>query len=98
MRAIWYPSTVASVSYFCKQKIKTALEKSSDNLAGLGFKLHDFGARGASSLETVALGGLAHLVNFMGTDSVCLRLSQQSVGITRLACLRFRFLRRNIAR
>ncbi|MCL7766018.1 nicotinate phosphoribosyltransferase [Pasteurella multocida] len=70
LRAIWYPSTVASVSYFCKQKIKTALEKSSDNLAGLGFKLHDFGARGASSLETVALGGLAHLVNFMGTDSV----------------------------
>lgn len=47
-----------------------ALEKSSDNLDGLDFKLHDFGARGASSLETVALGGLAHLVNFMGTDSV----------------------------
>ncbi|HED4436133.1 TPA: nicotinate phosphoribosyltransferase [Pasteurella multocida] len=70
LRAIWYPSTVASVSCFCKQKIKTALEKSSDNLEGLGFKLHDFGARGASSLETVALGGLAHLVNFMGTDSV----------------------------
>ncbi|MGC6360427.1 nicotinate phosphoribosyltransferase [Bisgaard Taxon 45] len=70
LRAIWYPSTVASVSYFCKQKIKAALEKSSDSLAGIGFKLHDFGARGASSLETVALGGLAHLVNFMGTDSV----------------------------
>lgn len=70
LRAIWYPSTVASVSYLCKQKIKMALEKSSDNLDGLDFKLHDFGARGASSLETVALGGLAHLVNFMGTDSV----------------------------
>lgn len=70
LRAIWYPSTVASISYFCKQKIKQALEKSADNLDGLPFKLHDFGARGASSLETVALGGLAHLVNFMGTDSV----------------------------
>lgn len=70
LRAIWYPSTVASVSHFCKQKIKVALEKSADSLDGIGFKLHDFGARGASSLETVALGGLAHLVNFMGTDSV----------------------------
>ncbi|UDW83957.1 nicotinate phosphoribosyltransferase [Pasteurella canis] len=70
LRAIWYPSTVASISYFCKQKIKHALEQSADNLDGLLFKLHDFGARGASSLETVALGGLAHLVNFMGTDSV----------------------------
>ncbi|BFU59223.1 MULTISPECIES: nicotinate phosphoribosyltransferase [Rodentibacter] len=70
LRAIWYPSTVASISYFCKRQIKQALEKSADNLDNLLFKLHDFGARGASSLETVALGGLAHLVNFMGTDSV----------------------------
>ncbi|MDP8161719.1 nicotinate phosphoribosyltransferase [Pasteurella skyensis] len=70
LRAIWYPSTVASISYYCKQIIKQALEKSADNLDSLPFKLHDFGARGASSLETVALGGLAHLVNFCGTDSV----------------------------
>ncbi|MDG6881638.1 putative nicotinate phosphoribosyltransferase [Phocoenobacter uteri] len=70
LRAIWYPSTVASISYYCKKIIKQALEKSADNLASLPFKLHDFGARGASSLETVALGGLAHLVNFSGTDSV----------------------------
>ncbi|WP_424405556.1 nicotinate phosphoribosyltransferase [Pasteurella sp. PK-2025] len=70
LRAVWYPSTVASVSYCCKQTIKQALEKSADNLDSLPFKLHDFGARGASSLETVALGGLAHLVNFSGTDSV----------------------------
>ncbi|MGX2968722.1 nicotinate phosphoribosyltransferase [Ursidibacter sp. B-7004-1] len=70
LRAIWYPSTVASISYFCKQKIKQALLKSADDISGLSFQLHDFGARGASSLETVALGGLAHLVNFKGTDSV----------------------------
>lgn len=70
LRAIWYPSTVASISYYCKKIIKQALEKSADNLESLPFKLHDFGARGASSLETVALGGLAHIVNFSGTDSV----------------------------
>ncbi len=70
LRGVWYPSSVASLSYYCKQIIKKSLEKSSDSLDSLPFKLHDFGARGASSLETVALGGLAHLVNFSGTDSV----------------------------
>ncbi|PNK61307.1 nicotinate phosphoribosyltransferase [Psychrobacter sp. FDAARGOS_221] len=70
LRAIWYPSTVASLSYYCKNIIKAALEKSADSTAGLPFKLHDFGARGASSMETVALGSLAHLVNFSGTDSM----------------------------
>lgn len=50
--------------------IKSALEKSADSIEGLPFKLHDFGARGASSMETVALGSLANLVNFSGTDSM----------------------------
>lgn len=70
LRAIWYPSTVASLSYYCKQIIKAGLEKSADNLDSLPFKLHDFGARGVSSLESAGLGGLAHLVNFLGTDTV----------------------------
>eukprot|EP00416_Gambierdiscus_australes_P019491 CAMPEP_0171064312 /NCGR_PEP_ID=MMETSP0766_2-20121228/6204_1 /TAXON_ID=439317 /ORGANISM="Gambierdiscus australes, Strain CAWD 149" /LENGTH=794 /DNA_ID=CAMNT_0011520333 /DNA_START=57 /DNA_END=2441 /DNA_ORIENTATION=- len=34
------------------------------------YKLHDFGVRGASSLESAALGGSAHLVNFMSTDTL----------------------------
>lgn len=70
LRAIWYPSTVASVSKHCKIIIQQALAKSADNCDSLTFKLHDFGARGASSMETVALGSLAHLVNFSGTDSM----------------------------
>jgi len=37
---------------------------------GIGFKLHDFGFRGVSSAESAAIGGCAHLVNFMGTDTV----------------------------
>ena len=70
LRAIWYPSTVASVSHYCKNIIRNALEKSADNADSLVFRLHDFGSRGASSHETVALGSLAHLVNFAGTDSM----------------------------
>ncbi|WP_201528800.1 nicotinate phosphoribosyltransferase [Psychrobacter frigidicola] len=70
LRAIWYPSTVASVSRYCKGIIRQALEKSADNTDSLPFRLHDFGSRGASSHESVAIGSLAHLVNFAGTDSM----------------------------
>ena len=52
-----------------KNVIKGYLEETGD-VAGLAFKLHDFGARGVSSMESAALGGAAHLVNFMGTDTV----------------------------
>ena len=47
------------------------METCCDDPAGqLLFKLHDFGARGASSKETAAIGGVAHLVNFRGTDTM----------------------------
>lgn len=71
LRAVWYPTTVATISWQCKQIILDALRKSSDDPEGaIQFKLHDFGARGVSSGESAAIGGMAHLVNFMGTDTV----------------------------
>ncbi len=71
LRAIWYPTTVASISYDIKQTIKAYLDETSDNAkAQLPFKLHDFGARGTSSRESAMLGGMAHLVNFQGTDTL----------------------------
>jgi nicotinamide phosphoribosyltransferase len=69
LRAIWYPTTVASNSYHSKEIILESLERTGDP-AGIGFKLHDFGARGVSSKESAAIGGTAHLINFMGTDTV----------------------------
>lgn len=71
LRAIWYMTTVATVSWHAKQLIWAALEKSSDDPGSqISFKLHDFSARGVTSSESAALGGLAHLVNFQGTDTV----------------------------
>lgn len=69
LRAIWYPTTVATQSWNIKQIIKQYLEKSGDPTT-IGFKLHDFGARGVSSLESAGIGGASHLVNFMGTDTI----------------------------
>ena len=71
LRAVWYPTTVATVSWHARRIIMAALEKSSEDPAGqIGFKLHDFGARGVSSKESAGIGGAAHLVNFMGSDTV----------------------------
>jgi len=68
----WYPMTVATNSWACKQVIRSFLERTADNpdKAGLEFKLHDFGFRGVSSVETAGIGGAAHLVNFLGTDTL----------------------------
>lgn len=70
LRAVWYSSTVATVSFNVKQTIKDYLTRTADSLDGLPFKLHDFGARGVSSNESAGLGGVSHLFNFMGTDTV----------------------------
>jgi len=69
LRAVWYPTTVATNSWTSKQIIKRYLEETGD-VSGLSFKLHDFGARGVSSFESAGIGGAAHLVNFMGSDTV----------------------------
>lgn len=67
---VWYPITVATQSWHLRKTIRAWLEKSSDDFTQLPFKLHDFGARGVSSAESAAIGGAAHLVSFMGSDTV----------------------------
>jgi nicotinamide phosphoribosyltransferase len=68
---VWYPITVATQSYYLKQIIWEALQTTADDPAAeIAFKLHDFGARGVSSSESAAIGGMSHLVNFMGSDTV----------------------------
>ena len=69
LRAVWYPTTVATNSREIKKVILDALDHTGTP-SDISFKLHDFGARGVSSLESAGIGGAAHLVNFMGTDTV----------------------------
>jgi nicotinamide phosphoribosyltransferase len=71
LRAVWYPTTVATNSYTTRQVIKSYLDETSSSAEGLNFSLHDFGARGVSSSESAMLGGMGHLAaGFMGTDTV----------------------------
>jgi nicotinamide phosphoribosyltransferase len=65
----WFPTTVATLSYTIKKFMKATYDRTG-SVQGLDFKLHDFGYRGVSSNESAEMGGIAHLVNFMGTDTV----------------------------
>lgn len=66
---MWYPITVASQSYAIKKVVRDYREKTG-GIEGLPFAVHDFGYRGSTSYESSAIGGAAHLVNFMGTDTL----------------------------
>ena len=69
LRSIWYGSTVSTQSREIKQLILKYLEETGDP-AGIMFKLHDFGGRGVSSFESAGAGDAAHLVHFLGTDTI----------------------------
>jgi len=79
LRAVWYPTTVATASYHVKEVIGRYLAETSDgNIEEiLPFMLHDFGSRGVSSEESAGLGGLAHLINFRGTDTMAALMAGQ---------------------
>jgi nicotinamide phosphoribosyltransferase len=64
----WYPTTIATKSYYVKEMLKPYLEETG-GIEGIGFKYHNFGDRGSSSVESAAIGGMAHLTQFMGTDN-----------------------------
>jgi nicotinamide phosphoribosyltransferase len=69
LRAIWYPTTVATRSHYIKKKILDYLNVNGTP-SDIDYKMIDFGSRGVSSLESSQIGGAAHLVNFKGTDNV----------------------------
>jgi nicotinamide phosphoribosyltransferase len=70
LRAIWYPTTIATQGYYTKKNIKKYLDMTSGIIGGLDYMLIDFGSRGVSSLESSEIGGTAHLLNFKGSDNV----------------------------
>lgn len=67
---VWYPTTVATLSRAVIADILDRLERTAESLDALLFMLHDFGMRGATSLTSAGIGGMAHLVNSRGTDTM----------------------------
>ena len=67
---VWYPSTVATLSYEVKRLIADYAKWTSSSEALVPFSLHDFGFRGTECQESAGIGGSAHIINFLGTDTV----------------------------
>lgn len=77
---VWYPCTVATLSREVRKLVERYFEETADDsaAAAIDFVLNDFGFRGVSSVESAGLGGSAHLLNFMGSDTVyASRFAQQ---------------------
>ncbi len=67
---VWNTSTVATSSLGFRRLFEKYATETSSSPGMVPFQVHDFGYRGCSSEETAALSGMAHLVNFLGTDTV----------------------------
>ena len=69
---VWYPCTVATVSREVRKIVEEYFEEtaSETSKSAIDFVLNDFGFRGVSSVESAGLGGAAHLINFMGSDTL----------------------------
>ena len=65
---IWYPITVATTSYRIKKIIAEYCKRTDSEVSP--FHLNDFGYRGSTSHESASIGGLAHLTQFDGTDTL----------------------------
>lgn len=66
---VWYPCTIATQSREMWRLIHQYAIETGDP-AGVDFKVHDFGDRGSTSVESAGIGDMAHLVSFMGTDTM----------------------------
>lgn len=69
-RGIWYPTTITTQDYDIMGDLKRWYEMTGADMGLLPFALHDFGGRGVTCAEQAEIGGAAHLVNFMGSDTI----------------------------
>lgn len=71
LRAVWYPSTVATTAWRIRMAIQPFLDRTTDDPDGLQpSRISDYGCRSTSSVEQAAIGGAAHLVHFHSSDSL----------------------------
>ncbi|GAX79752.1 hypothetical protein CEUSTIGMA_g7193.t1 [Chlamydomonas eustigma] len=70
---IWYPTTVATLSRRARDEVEKSFERTSDlgtQSPLVSSRLHDFGFRGCTTVEQSIVGGCAHLLSFVGSDTL----------------------------
>lgn len=78
---VWYSTTVGTLDRHVWQDIYEAYEISVDpaDYWTLDYRFHDFGMRGVTCEEQAIVGGMAHLLNFKGSDTVSAAIYAQYI-------------------
>jgi len=61
--------SVVTYAWIFRNILEEYAKKTDVDISFVDFQLHNFGDRGASSVESAILGGMAHLAVFKGTDN-----------------------------
>jgi nicotinamide phosphoribosyltransferase len=69
LRAVWFPSTIASRVYQMKKNIDALYARYADTTATSDFSFLDFSGRGVESQDASEVGSAAFLTSFLGTDT-----------------------------
>lgn len=67
---LWQPITSATIAHRYRILLEKYAKETSDDESFVNFQAHDFSMRGMSSLESCQVSGAAHLLSFLGTDTV----------------------------
>jgi len=83
LQKYWYPSTVATQSKVMVDFVKKCCKKSAEYEDIYLYLIHDFGYRSTTCEDQARIGGMAHIINSMGTDTVeALRMAHAFYGAT----------------
>lgn len=67
---VWMPCTSATIAYEYRKLFDRWAIKTSDLEGFTQFQGHDFSFRGMAGLEAALMSGAAHLLSFVGTDTI----------------------------
>lgn len=68
---VWKMCTSATTAWQYRKKLNWFAEATGMDKGFVQFQGHDFSFRGMSGLQDAAMSGAAHLLSFVGTDTVC---------------------------
>lgn len=68
--SVWHASTTATVANEYRNILEAADRATGGDGLGLDFQAHDFSFRGHTSIESAQASGAAHLLSFLGSDSL----------------------------
>lgn len=68
--SLWQPSTSATTALHFRRILDTAAKATGSSARDVDFQLHDFSYRGMPGTEAAAASGAAHLLSFLGSDSL----------------------------